>query len=309
MLSTQVVAGLLTVAETTIKRWADEGELACIRTPGGHRKFLLRDVAQFAEKKGYSIGGVAPPPLSAAEVEKLEFGLHTKNYSKISDVFFQEVLQADRKGLVEFLLHVAHHDVRIATIADEVVRPAFLRIGELWENGKLEVSQEHRSSEALIEALARVRPSLHRKPWNGLTAACAVAGGDQHDIGLRWLASTLEAEGWRVHFLGSDTPFDALNSFIRAIAPDLVCVSFTMMKRKNDLINGLRSVGRVTKSLVAKFVVGGGVAIKLDAKEILCDHIASSTHDGIAYIRHAFALKPGPKSTPHVLHRKIREKE
>ena len=44
VLSTRQVAQLLGVGEATVKRWADAGEIDCFRTPGGHRKFRLRDV-------------------------------------------------------------------------------------------------------------------------------------------------------------------------------------------------------------------------------------------------------------------------
>src|SRR5438270_632142 len=44
VLSTRQVATLLGVGEATVKRWADAGEIECFRTPGGHRKFRLRDV-------------------------------------------------------------------------------------------------------------------------------------------------------------------------------------------------------------------------------------------------------------------------
>ncbi|HQB42138.1 MAG TPA: helix-turn-helix domain-containing protein, partial [Polyangiaceae bacterium] len=45
LMSTGDVAEVLGVSEATVKRWADAGTLSCIRTPGGHRKFRLRDIA------------------------------------------------------------------------------------------------------------------------------------------------------------------------------------------------------------------------------------------------------------------------
>ncbi|HQP38007.1 MAG TPA: helix-turn-helix domain-containing protein, partial [Polyangiaceae bacterium] len=44
LMSTGDVAEVLGVSEATVKRWADAGTLSCIRTPGGHRKFRLRDI-------------------------------------------------------------------------------------------------------------------------------------------------------------------------------------------------------------------------------------------------------------------------
>lgn len=50
MLTIGEVAELMGVHVTTVRRLADEGELKHARTPGGHRRFALRDVAPFIPK-------------------------------------------------------------------------------------------------------------------------------------------------------------------------------------------------------------------------------------------------------------------
>src|SRR5260370_7178992 len=60
VLSTRQVATLLGVGEATVKRWDDAGEIDCFRTPGGHRKFRLRDVTAFVQKRQYETPGVLP---------------------------------------------------------------------------------------------------------------------------------------------------------------------------------------------------------------------------------------------------------
>jgi len=43
------VAEILGVTASSVKRWADEGLLACERTAGGHRRFQSSEVARFRE--------------------------------------------------------------------------------------------------------------------------------------------------------------------------------------------------------------------------------------------------------------------
>lgn len=38
---------LLRVSRATVRRYADAGRLQCLRTPGGQRRFYLRDIEQF----------------------------------------------------------------------------------------------------------------------------------------------------------------------------------------------------------------------------------------------------------------------
>src|SRR5258707_10633319 len=67
VLSTRQVAQLLGVGEATVKRWADAGEIDCFRTPGGHRKFRLRDVTAFVQRRNFEVAETLPAQLTPGE--------------------------------------------------------------------------------------------------------------------------------------------------------------------------------------------------------------------------------------------------
>lgn len=50
-LSLSAAAKKLDVHPSTLRRWADNGEIAVMTTPGGHRRFALSDVEQFARAR------------------------------------------------------------------------------------------------------------------------------------------------------------------------------------------------------------------------------------------------------------------
>ena len=44
-------AGLLDVHPTTLRRWANNGDIPVMVTPGGHRRFAATDLARFARER------------------------------------------------------------------------------------------------------------------------------------------------------------------------------------------------------------------------------------------------------------------
>ncbi|MFN0158161.1 MAG: cobalamin-dependent protein [Bacteroidota bacterium] len=296
LLSTQEVAVMLNVAETTIKRWADENVIACVKTPGGHRKFLLKEVVRFAEAKGYTTRGSQPPPMTPMQLEQLEVGVHTRNYARIADVFKEEAFQADREGILTLFLYLYKHHIPLALIVDEVVRPAFEDVGTKWEKGEIEITQEHAASQATTESLIRMASELHRKGSNGLSVLCACPEDEFHELGLRGLAYSLECEGWKVHYMGPNTPTETLASFIHAVQPELVCLSVAIGRHHRELRVKLKRLSSQVHSYQGKIIIGGHYADRLHEHDITCDHIARSIQDAVAYSRDAFSLKPGPKT-------------
>jgi excisionase family DNA binding protein len=50
-ISLQEAAHRLGVHPTTLRRWADAGDIAVMLTPGGHRRFAIADIEQFEAKR------------------------------------------------------------------------------------------------------------------------------------------------------------------------------------------------------------------------------------------------------------------
>ncbi len=58
-LSLGEAAGRLDVHATTLRRWAGEGQIPFMLTPGGHRRFAASDVEHMTERR-HSVRGVGP---------------------------------------------------------------------------------------------------------------------------------------------------------------------------------------------------------------------------------------------------------
>jgi len=54
-LTPQQVAAMLMVSPVTVRQWARSGKLAADTTPGGHRRFLRREVERFARSHGLTL--------------------------------------------------------------------------------------------------------------------------------------------------------------------------------------------------------------------------------------------------------------
>src|SRR5205814_1580896 len=150
VLSTRQVATLLGVGEATVKRWADAGEIDCFRTPGGHRKFRLRDVTAFVQKRHFAVTDGLPAELApgveeagaeaVATVEKLALG-------------------GNASALVAQIAALRLRGHELSAIFDDVIAPALVRIGERWQACKLTVAEEHIATQAVIDAIARAARS------------------------------------------------------------------------------------------------------------------------------------------------------
>ncbi len=77
LLTTREVSAMLGVGTTSIKRWADEGELECVRTPGGHRRFPLKAVVRLRQLRSTGMEAFPAnlPSMGPSELDSLDLGI------------------------------------------------------------------------------------------------------------------------------------------------------------------------------------------------------------------------------------------
>jgi len=247
VLSTRQVATLLGVGEATVKRWADAGEIECFRTPGGHRKFRLRDVTAFVQKRQYQAAGPLPSSVAQGAAELGEEAI----------LHFQEAsLRGDAPALVAQLAGLRLRGHSLAELFDEVAAPALHRIGDRWSQAKLSVAEEHVGSQAVIDAVARSQPLAEPpgepvQPDRG-TAIVAAVSGELHDIAARMCACLLRAQGFEVLAPLAQTPARDLAELILRSRASVVALSSTMTADVGE---------QVTLSIAATRQTGGRVLV------------------------------------------------
>lgn len=105
----------------------------------------------------------------------------------------------------------------------DVLMPTFVRVGDLWELGRMGIAQEHFAS-----SLVRRRLGALSLTWGvgaGPVAVLACPPGEFHDIVLLSFGVLLGRAGWRVRYLGPDTPIHSLASAAQLTHADAVVLA------------------------------------------------------------------------------------
>ena len=105
----------------------------------------------------------------------------------------------------------------------EVVIPYLHELGEQWRRGEASVAQEHFASSVLRGRLLGLARGWGR--GLGPVAVLACAPGEQHDLGLLAFGLALRGRGWRIVYLGADTPIESVADAVRSFDPAFVVVS------------------------------------------------------------------------------------
>ncbi len=115
------------------------------------------------------------------------------------------------------------------TLADSVIAPALLSIGQAWDEGSAALSQVYMAGRLVEEALERHLPAAPPRP--GAPRIGVAVLEDHHSLGKRIVCAVLNSAGYDVRDLGSG--LDAVTLVDRALEQqvDLLMVSVLMLNR------------------------------------------------------------------------------
>ena len=269
-LSPKDVADALGVSEASIKRWCDQGRIAVVRTPGGHRRLDVAEVVRFMRASGRH---AARPELLGMPNRLSE----RPSVERARQVANAALLAGDEAALTALVLELFAAGEGIAAIGDGLFEPVFRDIGAGWEHGSVEVYEEHRAVEIAHRAL---RALLERIPAVGASAPLALTSTIEHDpysLALLLVEGVLREGGWRVSPLGANQPTDTLCEAVRRMKPRLVCLSFGYWIDQDRAIESYERVSSTALAVGAAVAVGGRVLVPELRKRlnysVFCDHL------------------------------------
>jgi excisionase family DNA binding protein len=219
--STREVAQMWNVSESTIKRWADSGELCCLRTPGGHRRFHLEDISGFQKTRGFEATGFLTT--EKWEEPEIEESLNRKKFDKVHQLMLYLASQNQRRRVKDLLERLYMRGIGIVDLYDDVLLPVIESSEQALQKGELTLAHEKLVKNNLDEAMALLFPQLIRRRQSGKTGLCAAAD-DSSRISVNAISRILETEGWDCLNLGGNVPFGAMAEMVEHEPVNLVCV-------------------------------------------------------------------------------------
>ncbi|TCC21733.1 cobalamin B12-binding domain-containing protein [Kribbella speibonae] len=219
------------VSEHVLRAWESRyGLLSPTRSSGGFRLYSETDVRRVQRMRAYLADGLsaaeaaravlaepaaaAPPPQDPVVVRLAETN---------GPVSLRSALDLLDERAAHVVLDQLFGALTVEAVIRDVLIPYLHELGDRWSRGDVTVGQEHFASNVIRSRLAALSPG-----WGGgrgpqVLLACPP--GELHDIALLSFGLVLRRSGWRVVFLGADSPTGDIERTADALEPDLVMLA------------------------------------------------------------------------------------
>jgi DNA-binding transcriptional MerR regulator len=265
------------VSPALLRAWERRyGLLRPTRSPGGLRLYSLDDLERVRVMRQHLASGLAAAEAAAlasrpaagdeAGRPALRPGAARSDLADALDSFDEPRAQAVLDGL----LAAATVDALVAG----VVLPYLRELGERWQRGEASVAQEHFASTVLRGRLLGLARGWGR--GLGPLALLACLPGEQHELGLIAFGLALRSRGWRIAYLGSDTPLDTIDDAARSLAPALVVLTAVTDERVRPVAAQLRTLAEHHRLALAGRGASDGGAEQIGALALTGDPVAEA---------------------------------
>jgi MerR family transcriptional regulator, light-induced transcriptional regulator len=233
-----------------LRAWENRyGLLQPVRSPGGFRLYseadewirrmqaYLADGLTAAEAARATLGGDASTSLGYLAGPRLTTSAGSEPSARL-----RQAMDAFDEPAAQAVLDRLLADLSLPAVLRDVVLPYLADLGERWQGGAASVAMEDFASNLIrgrLAGLARGWGSGH-----GPQALLACPAGELHDMALMAFGIVLHRNGWRIGYLGANTPAEELERAAGASHPDLVVLAATVPETLEPLRPQLASLAR-----------------------------------------------------------------
>jgi DNA-binding transcriptional MerR regulator len=263
----------LGISDHVLRAWERRyGLLRPVRSAGGFRLYSEGDEARVRRMQAYIAQGLSPAEAARAALDEGRVSAAATAAATAAAVETRGGLADAAAGLgralaewnepaAQSILDRLFTTYTVETVLRDVILPYLHDVGDQWQRGTVTVGQEHFASNVL-----RGRMAALARGWGhgqGPRAILACPPGEMHDLPLLVFGIALNRNGWRISYLGADTPIDELVRAATASAVDLVVLGATTPERFEGTARALAGLARGTR-----LAIGGRGATPAFARRV-----------------------------------------
>jgi methanogenic corrinoid protein MtbC1 len=263
----QHVAKLTGLSRDVIRVWERRfGFISPLRGTNRYRLYTDEDIALLRYLKKETEKGISIGDLAGEGREELLSRIRRSEPLIQKDVApYEEVIEGLLKSLQPIdaiaFERKLNESIAILPFEEALIRiliPLQYRVGDLWHEGKLEISTEHFVTKLLQQKLFSAMNQLSMSKI-GPKVIIGCAPGEQHEIGAQAIAYFCMVEGCNVHFLGADVPIDSLSSICLQSRASVVILSMTMPLSESEANHFILQIQEKVLPICPVWIGGRGV--------------------------------------------------
>lgn len=254
----KTVAEMIGVPRNTLLAWERRyNVIQPARQANGYREYSDDDVTRLRElKRLIDEGHRVSEAISL--MQDAQIAAHKPDEKATADLveeLLDALLRLDRRAADEVLRRGG--TMPFAQTIDEIYFPLQRHIGELWEEDALNAAQEHIISHFVRERMMNMLMALDYGPAAGRLTLCSAFPEEEHDIALLGLAVKLAMRNHRIIYVGQRTPAAALAELIQRSEPELVCISVTIPRARDEVVAVARELSAAAEGMSVQITIGG----------------------------------------------------
>jgi DNA-binding transcriptional MerR regulator len=154
----------------------------------------------------------------------------------------------------------------LRAVLSEVILPFLHGLGVRWAAGQASVAQEHFASNVIAGRLRGLA-----RGWGQGVGPCAILAcppGELHDLGLLCFGLVLREQGWRITYLGADTPIGDISEMLPDLSPAIVVLVAVTPQRFLDSADELTALAAQARVGIGGAGASNALANRLGAEPL-----------------------------------------
>lgn len=284
MYTIKTVTTLTGISSETLRAWERRyGTVTPVRDAKGRRLYSQEDVERLAllanaTQQGFTISKIAG--LAKAELLTLiNDAPHTINQAP----FFIQVVDAliqYRMEHCETLLKRALVSMDPLSYARDILQPTLQKVGDLWHEGKITITQEHLFSACVKRIILSLVNNMQSYSGPNPRFLFATLSGESHEFGILLPCLLATSQQCSSYYVGPDLPWDDLVRAADQLRPSVIVLSAINTPPPPDMRDSLANMANTLPPAIQLWLGGPG-ALYLYEHQQLPDryHYISSLDD------------------------------
>ena len=164
--------------------------------------------------------------------------------TKIREEIFKLLVECDVKGLIR-IYEKYRRLIELSSFYDKLLKPVMYSIGDLWEQGKLDVATEHVCSNVTNNLIRSINERTDKAKLNFRNKILiCTPEGELHNLACNMIESLLLTKGFQIYNISPSVPLDSIIRYVKNVRPDIILISVTLEENisvAERLINEIRS--------------------------------------------------------------------